>query len=99
MSLSEGGKASRSPRPRRVLQTSQSFFQVAVSPEGHGVAITIELGGDLKIGGLILVGRTENQPATEDQGLWSGTRSNQGLQLSALQARQRNNFREWERHE
>ena len=98
-SLSEGGKASRSPRPRRILQTSQSLFQVAVSPHRHRVAITMELDSDLKIGGMILVGSSENQPAPKDQGLWSGTRSNQGLQLSALNVRQRNGFREWERHE
>jgi hypothetical protein len=65
---------------------------------GHGMAITIELDGDLKIGGMSFVCGSENQPAPEDQGLWSGTCSNQGLQLSALKVRQRNSFREWERH-
>jgi hypothetical protein len=59
----------------------------------------MELDSDLKIGGMILFGGSENQPAPENQGLWSGTRSNQGLQLSALNVRQRNSFREWERHE
>jgi hypothetical protein len=54
---------------------------------------------DLKIGGMILVGGPENQPAPKDQGLWSGTRSSQGLQLSPLNVRQRNCFREWKRHE
>jgi hypothetical protein len=78
MSLSEGGKSSRSPRPRRVPQTRQSLFQVAVSPKGHGAAITIELDGDLKIGGMIFVGGSENQPAPEGQVLWRGTRSKQG---------------------
>jgi hypothetical protein len=58
----------------------------------------MELDSDLKIAGMILVGGSENQPTPESQGLWRGTRPNQGLQLSALNVHQRNGFREWERH-
>ena len=82
-SLSEGEK--RRGRPdRAILQTNQSLLQVTVSPHCHGVAITMELGSDLKIAGMILVGGSENQPTPENQGLWRGTRPNRGLQLSAL---------------
>jgi hypothetical protein len=72
--------------------------QIAVSPDPDGVALTVELSGDLKVGGMIVVGGSENQPAPEGQGLGRGTRSNQGLQLGVLSVRQRNTLREWERH-
>jgi hypothetical protein len=59
----------------------------------------MKLNSDLKIGGMIYVGGSKNQPAPEGQGLWSGARSNQGLKLSALSVRKRNGFREREWHE
>jgi hypothetical protein len=62
------------------------------------VSITLELGSDLKVGGMVSVGGSKNQPASEDQGLWSGARSNQAFQLSALKVCERDSFREWERH-
>jgi hypothetical protein len=51
------------------------------------VAITVELGSDLKVGGMVPVGGAKNQPASEDQRLGSGARSNQAFQLSALKIR------------
>jgi hypothetical protein len=62
------------------------------------VAITRELGSDLKIGRIVLVGGSENQSTAEGQSLWSGTRPNQGFQLSALGVGQRNSIGEWEWH-
>jgi hypothetical protein len=97
-SLSEGGKTPRSSRPRRVLETGQSLREVAIAPHRDGVAITVELGSDLKVGGMVPVGGSKNQPASEDQSLGSGARSNQAFQLSALTIRQCDSLREWERH-
>src|SRR5580692_8698190 len=79
----KGGKAPRSAGPRSILKTDQALSQIAVPPKRHGVAITPELGGDLKVGGLVRVGGSENQPASEDQGLRCGTGSNQPLELGA----------------
>jgi hypothetical protein len=62
------------------------------------VAITVELSSDLKVRGMVPVGGSKNQPGSEDQGLWTGSRSNQAFQLSALKIRQYDCFREWERH-
>jgi hypothetical protein len=56
------------------------------------VAITGELGSNLKIGGIVVVGGPKNQPASKRQSLWSGTRSNQCLQLSALGVGQRDSL-------
>jgi len=93
-----GGKASRSTRLRRILKTGQSFLDVAVSPGRDRMAITVELGGDLKVGGMVLVAGSENQPASESQGLWRGASPNQSFQLGALSERQRNSLRKRERH-
>lgn len=94
----EGGKAPRSAGPRSVLEPRQTLGQIANSPAPDGVAITVELGGDLKVGGLVFVGRSEDQLAAEGQGLWCRTGSNQALELSVLSVRQRDRLREWERH-
>ncbi len=62
------------------------------------MAITVELGGDLKVGGMVLVAGSENQPASESQGLWRGASPNQSFQLGALSIREGDRLREWERH-
>jgi hypothetical protein len=59
-------------------------FEIAVSPHPKGVAITPELGGDLEVGGLILVGGPEDQAATKDECLRRGTGSHPGLQPGSL---------------
>jgi hypothetical protein len=65
LSRSEGGKASRSSRPWRVLQACQSVQKVAIAPQRDRVAITVEFDSNLKIGRIVLVGGSENQPAAE----------------------------------
>jgi hypothetical protein len=80
------------------LKTGQFFLDVAVSPGRDRMAITVELGGDLKVGGMVLVAGSENQPASESQGLWRGASPNQSFQLGALSERQRNSLRKRERH-
>jgi hypothetical protein len=62
------------------------------------VAITRELSSNLKIGGIVVVGGPKNQSAAERESLWSGTRSNQCLQLSALEVGQSNGLGKGEWH-
>ena len=94
----EGGKAPRSAGPRSVLEPRQTVGQIAVSPAPDGVAIAVELGGDWEVGGLVMVGGSEDQQAAEGQGLGCRTGSHQALELSALSFRQRDHLREGERH-
>jgi IS5 family transposase len=60
------------------------LVQVTVSPHRDGVAITPKLSGDLEVAGMVLGGGTENQSASEDEGLRGGTSPDQGLELVAL---------------
>ena len=97
-SLSEGEKRRGRPDRGAVLESGQSLREVTVAPHPDGVAITVELGGDLKVGGMVPVVGSQNQPASEHQGLGGGARSNEALQLSALKVCERDSFRKWERH-
>jgi hypothetical protein len=58
--------------------------EIAVSPESGGVAITAELGGDLKVGGLVVGGDPEDQAAAKDEGLRCGTGPHQGFEPSPV---------------
>src|SRR5262249_26511349 len=97
-SRSEGGKAPRSAGPRSILKPLQTVSQIAVSPGRDGVAIAVELSGDLEVGGLIFVGGSKDQAAAEGQGLGRGTGSNQALELGALGVRQRDRLCKGKRH-
>jgi hypothetical protein len=48
------------------------------------VAIAGELGGDLEVGGLVIVSDPQDQPTAEDQGLRGGTGPHQGFEPSAI---------------
>jgi hypothetical protein len=80
----EGGKAPRPTRTRSILKASQSVLEIAVSPESGGVAIAGELGGDLEVGGVVLVSGPEDQSAAKDQGLRCGTSPHQGFEPSPV---------------
>ena len=47
---SEGGKAPRSPRPRRILKPREPLREISGAPETHGVAITVQFDGNAEIG-------------------------------------------------
>ena len=93
-SCCEGGKSPRPTGPRRILQAGEAVPEVAVSPLGDGVAVAGELRGDLEVGGTIVGGGPQDDPATEDQGLGRGAGADQGLQAGPLRPGQANDFRE-----
>ena len=72
---SEGGKASRPTRPRSVLQAGEAVLDKAVPPEADGMAVTVQLAGNLNVGRVVGVGGPEHDAAAEDQGLGRGTES------------------------
>ena len=79
-SRSEGGKASRSTRPRSILRARQAVSEVAASPDGNRAAIASKFGGDLEVGGMVGGGRPEHQAASEGEGLGCGPGSEEGFQ-------------------
>jgi hypothetical protein len=59
-------------------------LKIAISPESGGMAIAAELGGDLEVGGLVVVGDPEDQAAAKDEGLRCGTSPHQGFEPSPV---------------
>jgi hypothetical protein len=59
-------------------------LEIAFPPDSRDMAIAGELGGDLEIGGLVVVGDPENQAAAEDEGLGRGTSTDQGFEPSEI---------------
>src|SRR4051795_13522777 len=45
----EGGKAPRPTRARRILQATETLRKIATAPTAHGMAVTVEFLGHLKI--------------------------------------------------
>src|SRR6185437_5783226 len=82
----EGGKAPRPTRPRSILKPGQPPLEIAVSPDPGGVAIAGELGGDLEVGGLVVVSDPQDQTTAKDQGLRRGTGPHQGLEPSPVRS-------------
>jgi hypothetical protein len=72
--------------------------QIAVSPRRDGVAIAVELRGDLEVGGTIFVGSSKDQATAKSQGLRCGTGSNQAVELGTLGFGQRDRFGKEKRH-
>src|SRR5689334_19489761 len=53
---SSGGKAPGSPRAGSILQASEASGDEAFTPQSDGMAITVEVGGDVLIARLIVLG-------------------------------------------
>ena len=64
---SEGGKAPGSAGARGVLQAFEALGGEPLSPLANRVAITVEFVGNLLVGGLVRVGRPQNDAAAEGQ--------------------------------
>jgi hypothetical protein len=76
------------------LQAGQALLEVAVSPLSDGVAVAVELRRELEVGGMVLRGGSQDDPAAEDQGLGRGAGADQGLEAGPLRVGQANDFRE-----
>jgi hypothetical protein len=61
------------------LQTSEAVLEIAGMPKSDGVASTAEFVGDLKIGRLIFICESQDQPTPEDQSLRRGMSSDQNM--------------------
>ena len=46
---SEGGKAPRATRARRILQATQALLKIAISPTANGMAVTVQILGHLQV--------------------------------------------------
>jgi hypothetical protein len=73
--------------------------EIAVSPDPGGVAIASELGGDLEIGGLVVVGDPQDQAAAKGQSLRRGTGPDQGFEPIPVRVRQEDALRDRSRHD
>jgi hypothetical protein len=78
------------------LQTGEAVFQKAVPPLADGMAVTVQLGSDLHVGGVVGVGRPQDQAAAKDQGLGRGTGAGQAFQALPDIVRQQHGA--WQRH-
>jgi hypothetical protein len=65
------------------LESFESLGGKAFSPASDGVAIAIELVGDILIGRLAWVRREQNDATAECQGLWRGACADESFELGA----------------
>jgi hypothetical protein len=63
------------------LQAGEAGGNEAFAPQSDGMSITVELGGDVLVGGLIVLGGPKDEAATEGECLRRGAGVNQGLEL------------------
>ena len=87
---SEGGKAPRPTRARRIVQASEAMRKRAMTPPADRMTLTVHLGGHLHIRRLIWGGDPEEQPTAQGQSLGSGMGSHQRLQSDMVIQCQRN---------
>jgi hypothetical protein len=65
------------------LQTRKTFGDETLAPLADGMAVAVEFGGDVLIGGVVGPGGTQDDAAAKDQGLRRGTGANQTFELRA----------------
>jgi hypothetical protein len=65
------------------LQARETVIEKAVAPQSDGMAITVQRGGDLAVGRLVWLCRSEDKATAQSQSLGSGSGSAQPLELGA----------------
>jgi hypothetical protein len=65
------------------LEAGEAVGDEAFAPLADRVAITLQFGGDLLVGGVVVAGGPEDESATPDQGLRSRTGTDQELELQS----------------
>src|SRR5262245_23759335 len=78
-----GGKVPGPAGARRVLKSDQAMLGEAFAPLPDGVAVTVQKGGDILVGGAVVSGGEQDDAAAEGERLGGGTRPSEGFQLAA----------------
>ena len=81
---SSGGKLPGPSGTRGVLQSGQTRRHEAFSPQSDGVSIAVQFGGDVQVGGLVVLSSPEDEAAAEGKCLRSGASSYERLELLAV---------------
>src|SRR4029453_17335423 len=76
----EGGKAPGPTQARRILQATEAVDKIATAPTAHGMAVTVEIFGYLKIGRAVCSRSPQDQLTTKGQGLGCGMGTHDRLQ-------------------
>ena len=66
------------------MQAGQASSDEAFSPESDGVSIAVEFGGDVLVGGSVVLSDAEDESAAESQRLGRGAGLDQCLELFAV---------------
>ena len=81
---STGGKFSGPSATRGVLQSGQTRSHEAFSPQSDGMSIAVQFGGDVQIGGLVVLSSPEDEAAAEGKGLRRRASLYERLELLAV---------------
>jgi hypothetical protein len=65
------------------LQADESFGREAFAPLADGVAVALQIGGDVLVVGSVVVGRTKDNATAQDQGVRRGSGPDQCRELQA----------------
>jgi len=66
------------------LQASEAGGDEAFAPQSDGVSIAVQLGGDILVGRLVLLGSLEDEATAEGECLRCGTGLDQRSESSAV---------------
>src|SRR5438132_13580042 len=95
---SEGGKAPRSTRARRILQATEALRKIATSPTTHGMAVTLQRVGHLQIRRVVRRRSPQDDLTTEGQGQRGGMGAYHRLQHGLVNMRQGDRESKWHAH-
>jgi hypothetical protein len=65
------------------LQAGEALFEKAVAPLADRVAVAVQFGRNLQVGGLVRVGGAQDDAAAEGQGLRRGASAQEGAEAIA----------------
>ena len=66
------------------MQAGKAGGNEAFSPQSDGMSIAVEFGGDVLVGGSVLLGSPEDEAAAGGKCLGRGAGLDQGLELFAI---------------
>ena len=66
------------------MQASQTSSNEAFTPESDGMSITVEFGGDVLVGRLVVLSGAEDEAAAEGQCLGRGAGLSKRMELFAV---------------